>query len=131
MPAGSALLHPVTHTGSLFFSFLFSFISGAIFGIGGALAVFFYRHRTYFGPTSDAVLKALGQSLAINTAMGFAVANVDNWGHAGGLAGGALAALLLGPVLVVDRSGKGGSGTVKDVPPIKWFAAAPIALPGK
>jgi membrane associated rhomboid family serine protease len=105
--------------------------SGAIFGVGGALAVFFYRHRSYFGSTSDAVLKALGQSLAINTAMGFAIANVDNWGHAGGLAGGALAAALLGPVLVVDRSGKGGSGSVRDEPPLKWFAAAPISLSAK
>jgi membrane associated rhomboid family serine protease len=104
---------------------------GAIFGIGGALAVFFYRHRNYFGATSDAVLKALGQSLAINTAMGFAIANVDNWGHAGGLAGGALAAALLGPVLVVDRSGKGGSGEVRDEPPIPWLAAKPIPLPAK
>ncbi len=63
--------------------------------------------------------------------MGFAIANVDNWGHAGGLAGGALAAALLGPVLVVERTGKGGAGTVRDEPPLKWFAAPPMALPAK
>lgn len=72
------------------------------------------------------MLKALGQSLAINTVMGFVVANVDNWGHAGGLAGGALAAALLGPVLVIERAGKGG--TVRDEPPIKWFASPPREL---
>ena len=55
--------------------------SGAIFGVGGALAVFFWRHRDYFGKASDQVLAQLGQSLALNVGMGFIVANVDNWGE--------------------------------------------------
>lgn len=55
--------------------------SGAIFGVGGALAVFFYRHRDYFGKASDQVLAQLGQSLALNVGMGFIVSNVDNWGE--------------------------------------------------
>ena len=55
--------------------------SGAIFGVGGALAVFFWRHRDYFGKASDQVLAQLGQSLALNVGMGFVVANVDNWGE--------------------------------------------------
>jgi uridine nucleosidase len=55
--------------------------SGAIFGVGGALAVFFWRHRDYFGKASDQVLNELGRSLALNVGMGFVVANVDNWGE--------------------------------------------------
>lgn len=55
--------------------------SGAIFGVGGALAVFFYRHRNYFGKASDQILRQLGQSLALNVGMGFIVSNVDNWGE--------------------------------------------------
>lgn len=55
--------------------------SGAIFGVGGALAVFFYRHRDYFGKASDQVLAQLGQSLALNVGLGFIVSNVDNWGE--------------------------------------------------
>ena len=150
--------------------------SGAIFGVGGALAVFFYRHKGYFGSTSDAVLKALGQSLAINVVMGFVVSNVDNWqegrgvcsgvagvragrsgtqgsggqaggrdplqprstpsrlrrGHFGGILGGAAAAALLGPRLVVTRSDGGkGPGVVKDEPLVPWLAAKPQDLPAK
>lgn len=103
--------------------------SGAIFGLGGALAVFFHRHRQYFGKASDAVLASLGQSLAINVAMGLITANVDNWGHAGGLAGGALTALLLGPRLVVDRPPK-GPAVAYDRPPIGLLAGKPITVGG-
>ena len=54
--------------------------SGAIFGVGGALAVFFWRHRKYYGKASDQVLAQLGQNLALNVWYGSAVAKVDNWG---------------------------------------------------
>ncbi len=53
--------------------------AGAIFGVAGALAVFFYRHRDVFGATSDAVLKQMGQALAINTLIGFTTPQVDQW----------------------------------------------------
>lgn len=104
--------------------------SGAIFGLGGALAVFFYRHKKYFGRASDAVLASLGQSLAINVAMGLVTANVDNWGHAGGLLGGALVAYLLGPRLVVDRPAK-GPAVAYDRPPVGLLAGAPITVGGQ
>lgn len=52
---------------------------GAVFGVGGALAVFFYRHKDYFGKTSDAVLQSLGQSLVINLGYGLMSRSVDNW----------------------------------------------------
>lgn len=100
--------------------------SGAIFGLGGALAVFFVRHRSYFGKASDAVLASLGQSLAINVVMGLVTANVDNWGHAGGLAGGALTAWLLGPRLVVDAGAV--PPVARDRPPVPLLAAAPVVI---
>ena len=53
--------------------------AGAIFGIGGALAVFFYRHKEFFGERSDAILRELGQNLAINLAYGLVVSNINNW----------------------------------------------------
>lgn len=57
--------------------------TGAVFGVGGALAVFFYRHKGYFGKTSDAVLQSLGQSLVINLGYGLVSRSVDNWCVAG------------------------------------------------
>lgn len=52
---------------------------GAIFGIGGALAVFCYRHKEFFGSGGDAVLKRLGQNLAMNVVYGLVAPNIDNW----------------------------------------------------
>ena len=53
--------------------------AGAIFGLGGALAVFVYRHKGIFGKNGEVILKSLGQSLAINVFYGLVAANVDNW----------------------------------------------------
>ncbi len=52
---------------------------GAIFGVGGALAVFCYRHKEFFGQGGDAVLRSLGQNLAMNVVYGLLVPNIDNW----------------------------------------------------
>ena len=46
-------------------------VAGAIFGLGGALAVYCARHRELMGTQSDAILRSLGQSLALNIAIGF------------------------------------------------------------
>lgn len=96
--------------------------SGAVFGIGGALAVFFYRHREFFGRNSDAVLKNLGQNLAMNMIYGLVAPNIDNWAHMGGLLGGALAAYLLGPKIVQSRPPGSKQPVYSDRPPIGLFA---------
>lgn len=43
------------------------------------MAVFYYRHRDFFGTRSDAILKSLGQSLLLNVIFGASSANIDNW----------------------------------------------------
>eukprot|EP00884_Botryococcus_braunii_P021951 jgi/Botrbrau1/843/Bobra.0352s0037.1 len=103
--------------------------SGAIFGLGGALAVYFQRNRSLFGKASDSVLQQLGQSLAVNVAMGLAVRKVDNWGHLGGLLGGALTAWLLGPRYVVEERKVGFKleKVILDRPPLPIFASNPQA----
>lgn len=73
--------------------------SGAIFGLGGAVAMFFWRHRREFGKVSDQALRDLGMALAVNFVYGLS-GHIDQWGHVGGLAGGALLAWLLGPRLI-------------------------------
>lgn len=52
---------------------------GAIFGIGGAIALFFYRHKTIFGSTSDQMLESLRNSLLMNVVYGLSSRNIDNW----------------------------------------------------
>ncbi|KAL3133340.1 hypothetical protein ABBQ38_007214 [Trebouxia sp. C0009 RCD-2024] len=94
--------------------------SGAIFGIGGAVALFFYRHKTLFGSTSDHMLEGLRNSLLMNVVYGLSSRNIDNWAHLGGLVGGSLAAYLFGPNLM--RVSIPGSKTqLVDAPPIKAF----------
>ena len=54
--------------------------SGAIFGVGGAMATYFYRNRRVLGDKrSEAVLRQLWQTLLINVAYGFLNPRIDNW----------------------------------------------------
>jgi hypothetical protein len=54
-------------------------LAGAIFGLGGALAVYAARHRNLMGGRSDAILNSLGQSLALNVAIGLTSPRIDQW----------------------------------------------------
>ena len=110
--------------------------SGAVFGLGGALAMYFYQNKTIYGKRSDYVLKQLWQTLLINMAYGFANPRIDNWGHFGGLLGGALVAYLFGPRLKVIKtsrslaknSNSSASTYIVDVPPLPLLAADPIRV---
>jgi rhomboid protease GluP len=62
--------------------------STAIFGLLGAYAVFIFRNQAVFGRNSQRVLRNLGQVLLINLIIGLSP-GIDNWGHLGGLIGGA------------------------------------------
>lgn len=82
-------------------SFLFSSASSlgastAIFGLLGAQAVFFYQNREVFGPVARQSLMNIITIAAINLLIGLSP-GIDNWGHLGGLAGGAIFAWLAGP----------------------------------
>lgn len=112
--------------------------SGAVFGLGGALAMYFYQNKSIYGKRSDYVLKQLWQTLLINMAYGFANPRIDNWGHFGGLVGGALVAYLFGPRLKVIKTSSSGSLAkntnssaptyIVDVPPLRLLAADPIRV---
>lgn len=71
--------------------------SGAVFGIIGATTVYFFRYRDNFGAQARAVLQNMVFIIVINLVFGLSAGNIDNWGHMGGLAGGALTALGLLP----------------------------------
>jgi membrane associated rhomboid family serine protease/Tfp pilus assembly protein PilF len=72
--------------------------SGAIFGIAGAMLVTGYAHRDVIPPRwGRAFGKGMIPFIALNLALGFSVHGIDNWGHLGGLATGALLAFVIPP----------------------------------
>lgn len=72
--------------------------SGAIFGLAGAATVYFLRYRENFGARGKALLQNMLLVIGINIVFGLSVPGIDNWGHMGGLIGGALVAWGLLPV---------------------------------
>lgn len=71
--------------------------SGAIFGIIGATTVYFFRYRDNFGAQGKAILQNMVVVIIINLVFGLSSGYIDNWGHIGGLLGGALVAIGLVP----------------------------------
>lgn len=71
--------------------------SGAIFGLGASLGLFYWRHREELGQKSDFMLRQLSVTAAVNLVYSLAVKNIDNGGHLGGVIGGLLVSYLLGP----------------------------------
>jgi rhomboid protease GluP len=75
--------------------------STAIFGLMGAHGVFIYQNRELFGKqTSRTALNQIIRIAGINLLIGLSP-GIDNWGHVGGLIGGALFAWLGGPLLEI------------------------------
>jgi rhomboid protease GluP len=72
--------------------------SGAIFGLVGALAAYFWLHRRITGAEGRAQLLNAIFIVGINVAFGLSLSQaIDNWGHIGGLIAGAVAGLALAP----------------------------------
>jgi rhomboid protease GluP len=72
--------------------------STSLFGLFGALVVYFYKHREWLGNVGRQQLINLGMILFINVLIGVSPgSNIDNWGHAGGFFGGAILAWFLCP----------------------------------
>lgn len=53
--------------------------SGAVFGVGGALGMYFYRNKKFYGKKADYVLKQLWQTLLLNMVYGLSSPRIDNW----------------------------------------------------
>ncbi|GJP50793.1 hypothetical protein CLOM_g9956 [Closterium sp. NIES-68] len=88
--------------------------SGAIFGLVGALGVFFLRHKKQLSLRGSAYLRGLGSTVMFNLVLGALWRNIDNSGHLGGLLGGAAVAWLVGPRLI----SAGFPPKLYDYPPI-------------
>lgn len=73
--------------------------STAVFGLVAAEGVLILRNRRLYGNRARSMLLNLGLVLAVNLSFGFTPgSNIDNWGHLGGLIGGAAFAWVAGPV---------------------------------
>lgn len=87
------------------FSFMFSSsisvgASGAIFGLLGAALVFAIKMKHKIGKEFFMSVLSI---IVLNLIIGFSVANVDNFGHLGGLVGGIIMTYLLGNVKNIAR----------------------------
>lgn len=71
--------------------------SGAIFGLAGCLTLYFYFYRENFGARGRAILYNMLIVIGINLVFGLSQPGIDNWGHMGGLVGGALVTIGLMP----------------------------------
>jgi rhomboid protease GluP len=78
--------------------------STAVFGLVAAEAVFILVNRKLFGSRARGMLMNLGLVIIVNLALGLSSSGIDNWGHLGGLAGGAIFAWLAGPVFKMSIS---------------------------
>jgi rhomboid protease GluP len=77
--------------------------SGAIFGVVAAVVVTLYRHRDRFYLRDNRIAVVLGIWSLYQIVTGFLTPYIDNSAHLGGLAGGAVASLLLTPRLLSER----------------------------
>lgn len=88
------------------FSFVFSASpslgsSTAIFALLAAEGVFLYQNQKVFGGVARRALNNIIMIAVVNLIIGLSP-GIDNWGHMGGLLGGAIFAFLGGPVLKVE-----------------------------
>lgn len=90
------------------FSFLFTAENGysvgastAVFGLIGAELIFFYQNRQLFGAYARQAISNIVFIIGINLFIGLAP-NIDNWGHVGGLLGGAMFAWFASPLWAVS-----------------------------
>jgi membrane associated rhomboid family serine protease/predicted negative regulator of RcsB-dependent stress response len=113
--------------------------SGAIFGLVGALAVFFLRNRRIFGAMGRRQLSNLALVVVINLIFGLSVEGIDNWAHLGGLVAGLVLAWVLTPryrvVLPTLEHGAADDaiiyGRAEDLNPLRlrwWVVPAALLL---
>jgi len=71
--------------------------STAIFGLIAAEVIYIYRNKKIFGGRARGILLNLGMIIVVNLLLGLSP-GIDNFGHVGGLIGGAIFAWIAGPV---------------------------------
>lgn len=102
--------------------------SGAIFGLMGALGLFYYLNRELLGQSGRAMIQNIVAIGCINLLIGFSSPGViDNFGHLGGLLAGLIAAFALAPRFALDLGGYQPT-LIRRYPPWGWGAAAALGV---
>lgn len=101
------LLYIVAGFAGNVFSFLFSAnpawgASTALFGLMGAQVIFVLHNKSFLADEGKAALQNALVLIVLNVVIGFTI-GADNWGHIGGLAGGALFAWFGGTKLDLEE----------------------------
>ena len=99
--------------------------SGAIFGLIGAIAIYFVIYRQQFGRWGRRRLTSLGAVLALNLVYGFTNPGIDNLAHIGGLSAGVILGWAYCPRYEVVPDGQGGV-RLADRP--RWARAAVVSV---
>lgn len=100
--------------------------SGSIFGMFGALAVFFYTTRGLLGEFGQRQLQSMVGLMVINLVLGFAPgSNIDNYGHIGGLLAGLITGWLLVPRYSIERI-EFTPTVVRRTNPLGWVGIAAL-----
>lgn len=66
--------------------------------------MFYFRNRVILGPQATQALNGIKQTVLFNLMYGFAIPEVDIWGHAAGFLSGSFLGLLFGPKLRISKS---------------------------
>ncbi len=103
--------------------------SGALFGIGGAVVVFYALNRRLSGPAGQNQLAGYVLLLGVNVAFGFVQPGIDNYGHLGGLVAGAVLGFFLAPRFVARPTDDGAFVDVhaESSRPVSWLAVPAVA----
>lgn len=102
--------------------------SGAIFGLVGALGVFFFTTRDIFGEAGRNQLQSMIALIVINVLFGFGSGGtIDNFGHLGGLAGGLACGWILVPRYELDRR-FWPPVVMRHTPAIRWAGIVALVL---
>jgi rhomboid protease GluP len=103
--------------------------SGAIFGLIGTLAAFFYTARSLLGvETSRERVNQLIGLAVVNIVLGFALPGIDNAAHVGGLIVGGIAGLAMAPRYRIDERVYPPVVVRADRPVMGWMLAAIILV---
>jgi rhomboid protease GluP len=105
--------------------------SGAVFGLIGALAVYFGLHRKIFGRMGQAQFWNIIVVIVLNIGLGLSqIFPIDNAAHIGGLVAGAAVGLALCPRYVFDRWRTSNIREIRNANTgrITWIAVSLIAL---
>jgi rhomboid protease GluP len=102
--------------------------SGALYGLFGALLLYFVRNRRAFGEYGRRRLMNLVAVIVLNLVMSYAIPFIDIWAHVGGLLGGLALGYALAPVYRVAPGDLWGEPRVIDASAPALRTAGPLLV---